>query len=454
MRTFLRSLAVVAVLFAAWLGVVASGWLPRPRADDLEAISALQAARTQVAGERNAFAMLYSFAHDVPAAQWEALAAADAAAYRANVDEPDRPLGLDTTYPAYPELPDPHPGLCAAWLPDCLPRVRAHLEETRALVAAGAGQLARGDRLAEYDHYRYGMYLRFDSPLGIGLRHYFRYLFTAIAIDHVDGNSEAAFARLCTTTAAWRRLRANADMLIIDMVGLAQMAGASRLYAEMLAELPADFDAPCDDVFAPLADAEFNQCAVFAQEFEGMQNSRRDAPGAALFAADGGRPGWLRAGLVRLLYNEPHALRLAARSLGRYCGAQHAARIAARSAAPLPDAPGCSALDRLFDPYGCWLADRETIAWDDYYLRVLDLDARLRLLGLARRLRASADPAAAFEARPAALDSPTHAFEHDAATGVVRMRPLNRQRGAHWAFRYRSGERDATAAVAQLPATP
>lgn len=62
----------------------------------------------------------------------------------------------------------------------------------------------------------------------------------------------------------------------MDMLGVAQMSNAARLYAEMLAEQPAGFVAPCPETFAPLSDVEINQCAVIRQEFLFLKNTLLD----------------------------------------------------------------------------------------------------------------------------------------------------------------------------------
>jgi hypothetical protein len=434
LRTLLSAAALLLAVALLWLAVVVSGWLPRPAPGDAESAAALHAARDSVGGRRNAFALLYSFARDVPESQWESVAAADAETYRRERHHADLTLSVDA-FPAYPGLAGDHPGVCNAWVPDCLPRVRAHLAELRPLVAVGAAQLARGDRLGEYDHYRYGMWMRYDSPLGIGMGNYFPLLFTSVAIDHLDGRTDQALGRLCGAATAWRRLRGNTDMLIVDMLGVAALAGASRLYAEIAADLPGGVEPPCDEVFAPLADREFNQCAVFGNEFAMIENSMNDVVATTL--ANDSTRSWFEGQVIDLTVNRAHALRLAARALGRYCQPIHRERIAARSTTPLPETRGCSVFDHLVDPVGCHIAGTEVPAYDDYYTRVLDLDGRLRLLQLALRLGAAADPAAAFDARPPELDSPIHAFAHDRAEALVRMRPIDQKRGETWAFAYR-----------------
>ena len=93
----------------------------------------------------------------------------------------------------------------------------------------------------------------------------------------VDGDVAGAFDRLCQDSATWRRLRARSDMLIQDMIGVAQMSNAAQLYAQILAEQPAGFAAPCPEVFASLSDDELDQCAVFRMEYLVWRNSMPQA---------------------------------------------------------------------------------------------------------------------------------------------------------------------------------
>ncbi len=442
MRKWMKAVLAVLALLVLWLGVVASGWLPRPTAEELAAIEALRPEPANVSGTRNAMELLYSFDYDVPESAWAAVAAEDIARFErtppASADAPPFQMLAGIQWPAYPKTPNEHPALCSPWVSECLSRVRANLDAARGFVTQGERRLARGEKLADYDHFRSVVVPRMDSPIPLQIAGYVPLLHTAIALDHVEGSHARAFERLCRSTASWRRLRSHTDILIVDMVGVAQIAGASRLYAEMLAELPADFEPPCPEVFAPLADTELAQCAVYRHEHQLFARTLADTPSVELRNYFGGPMG-LSALLPDLLWNRERSVRMIAVATGAYCGAAHHERIASRSPEPLAPARGCSAVDTIFDPIGCRMFGDFLPAYDDYYKRVLDLDGRLRLLGtvLWLRARGDQDPQAAFAARPPGLDSPGHGFTLDAAAGTVRMRPYDQKRGEYWEFPFR-----------------
>jgi len=451
MKFLLRTSLALLVLGLAWLTVVASGRLPRPTPEEIEALAAVRSAAAQVTGQRNAFAALYSFDHDVPEAEWEAVAAADLARLARHRASHGSSAGfeplIESGYPSYPEIARGNLAMCVTWKPDCLLRVRADPDSARAAVALGRDQLARGDRLGSYDHYASAIRPTVDSPIGLPLGNYINLLLTASAVEHVDGNSAAALDRLCRSTAAWRRLRANADMLIMDMIGVAVIANASTLYAEILAELPLDFEPPCNETFAPLADEEMDQCPVFAHEFRMWENTVEDMESAQIAAALGDVDSF-PAEFALNLVNEAHSVRKSALFVGQMCLPAHRERARLRSAKPLPRPELCGLSAWLFDPAGCQLFLLGVPNYDDYYIRVLDLDARLRLLGSAMWLRRqtagepedstapsrllTASRAAQFDTRPPGLDSPAHAFSIDPAAGVLRMRPIEKGRGEVW----------------------
>lgn len=88
-----------------------------------------------------------------------------------------------------------------------------------------------------------------------------------------------------------------------------------------------------------------------------------------------------------------------------------------------------------FDPFGCQYAPIVMPFYNDYYQRVLDLDARLKLLQSAIWLRAQpaeGDRVAQFAARPAELQSANHPMTLDAERGVLRMTNVQKSKGEYW----------------------
>lgn len=434
----LKWLGIMLLLPAIWLALVATHWLPRPEPGDAAVMALLKAPSANVDGKHNVFAGLQNFGYEVPESEWEAVAAADVAAFHQL--PPGRAYDTfrstaEGKYPAYPEIANSGPGLCNIWDPECLPEIRANLDAARSWVAKSASRLAHGEKLLAYDYYRYGFTPRVDSPIA-PVGGYFPPLLTSVALLHIDGDSVGAFDRLCRHAAGWRQFRAHTDLMIMDMLGIALVTGASRLYAEMLAEMPADFVAPCPQVFAPLLDAELDQCAISRFEFRSMENSLDTLPPEHVWSTVTGGSRTLThlfAGLV----NNDHAKMLFARAAARFCTDEHQARIRMRSAAALPVQPVCGMTAKIFDPLGCWISGA-SIDYDPYYFRVLDFDARLKLMSTLISLH-GLDPAAAkaaFDARPDSLRSPEHEMSIDTRTGTVQMVPLDKHRGDRWSLPY------------------
>jgi hypothetical protein len=426
----LKWLGGLLLLALLWMGLVATEWLPRPTAEDLALQETLARAPANTGGQRNAFALLQVFGHEVPESEWQAVAAADVAAFAQAQPGSAFKSTAEGRYPAHAEVPGKEPSLCSVWDPECLSKVRDHQSEARQWVSKLQARLVQGEALLGHDYYRYEFTPRADSPLA-PMGGYFPILMSAIALKHLEGDSEEAFAMLCRHTAGWRQLRSHSDLLIMDMLGIALMTGATRLYAEMLAEMPTEFAAPCPEVFAPLADAELDQCPVYLFELRAMNNTI-DALGDRHLSLYGESVSpILRAG--NSLMNKRHAKALYARNLGRYCTDAQYDRIRARTGEPLPEPAACSAFEWALDPVGCQVS-QASLDVEPYFKRLLDLDVRLKLLNtllLVRGLPADAAQTA-FDGRPAALRSAEHPMSIDTDAGIVRMIPLEKTRGNPW----------------------
>ena len=235
----------------------------------------------------------------------------------------------------------------------------------------------------------------------------------------------------------------------MDMLGVAQMSNATRLYAEMLGEQSVDFAPPCPETFAPLRDAEINQCASLRGEFLFSRNSFIDAVRTNAFAAHP-RPRWYTETLARLI-NERHVVGLTASAFAPVCGKANRERVRRRDPEPLPFAVACDGLAWGFDPVGCAQFFESVPTYNDYYQRVLDLDARLKLLHSALWLRTQpldGDRGSQFAARPAELQSAHHAMTFDAERSVLRMTNLQKSKGEYWELPYRT---PAAASVGSPP---
>lgn len=428
-------LAVLLGLPLLWTALVASQLLPRLRSEDVAAVAMLSQP-APIQGERNAFALLQSFDRDVPESDWERVAAEQMAKVQGSQLLDGYAVQAGTEYPAYPDMPTELKDVCSAWGGQCLTQVRAQTDAVRAYVAQSAARLARGERLLDYDHYRYGGTLRVDSPI-MPVAGYFNQLQMAIALRHVDGDSAGALEQLCRHVSGWRQLRARTDMLILDMLSIALISGGMDLYMDILAEMPADYAPPCAQAFAPLANSELQMCPILHAEFQSYRESARVLGTKVVLSVAGESSplGWFGT----LFDNPAHRDAVVARPLARFCSDAHQARVQARLATPILQAAGCNMEEWVFDPAGCKLSEL-MVDYDPYYHRQLDLDGRLRLLNLALRLRGLDAVAAqqAFDQRDADLRSAAHEMSIDTAAQVVRMRPLDRFRGEAWELSYAS----------------
>lgn len=438
MRKGLKVLLGLLGLVGVWLALVLTEWLPPETALERESVAAVEAPHPNVAGTRNAFAALQVFGLDVPPGEIESAVAGDVKAYAEfAAHRQDKPFEAPSAQ-KFAKLPVPAaadgPILCEGWKDDCLTRVRANREVVRERLARFEKIAAHGDALADYDYYHYEFVRRVDSP-GLTLAGLPQVFQTRVALDYADGKVDAAFARVCRDVRTWRTLRAHADMLIVDMIGVAMMSNGARLYAQMLAEQPPTFAPPCTDVFAPLADAELDQCAVFAFEYDTLKRTFQDAMEEA---AIGNEPD-LKSAITDKLVNKRHVIAGGAVANARYCLPAHRDRAHRRSGEALDSAPTCGAFAYAFDPVGCLLTQIAIPVYDDYYLRVLDLDARMKLVQSVVWLRAQpadGDRRAQFEARPDTLKSPANETRIDPDKALLSMVPFDKRRGATWDIPY------------------
>lgn len=428
LRWSLRIAFLLLVLALLWLGSIQAGWLPTSSAAQRDALASLERERAQVHGEHNAAEFMRLFEYVLDAEQLAQVSAEDQRVRAARIRSLEEDWNETVAEGRYPRLSS-WPSVewqCQAW-PDendqgCLPRIRAHLNEARTLLEASRERLAKEAELDGYDHVR----VRTDLALfPMGPPSAGGAVALAAALDHVDGRSEAALDRLCTHISTWRRLRSNNNSLITDMLGAAVLSRLLRLTAEISAEQPTLWVPACESALLPLSDTEVEQCPVFAGEFayqRQMLNS--EVLGAA---------GWGELG-ARVLWNQNHTEILMAQPLAWYCQPEHADRAKRRSAKPAPPQVICGPWQRAFNFAGCMLVDVGGPDLDRYYLRILDLDAKFRLVQVARWLREQ-DEAGDMELRlsmlPKALQSPEHrlGFGQD---GYLELTLLEQSRSATW----------------------
>lgn len=415
MKTLRILIAGLLALFALWLVLALSGWLPRIPADQRQALARLRSAPAPLPG-RDATIEVWLIDRNVPEAEWArwlALPAAEAQARLAKL-------------PATPGWPREYQA-CAGWGENCLARVAASTAVARALRDANAERLRRIEALQSENRHiaRVGMpaYTTPYPPLG-GLHAPVR---LDAALRFLDGDRQGALERLCRHARWWRGLRRDTDLLLVSSVGTAVVTGAGQSYVEMLQALPAGESPPaaCRDAFAPLADAELDLCRAMRDEFLRQTRALQQGIGG------GPDPAPLRRLARHLAYRPEASEALLAPSYDYWCSAAQRERAAARAEARMT-APGrCRADGWLFNYVGCTFAPIAAPTLPGWYPRVLDLDGRLRLVRSAEWLlaQAPAETATAFAQRPVKLRDPRQALEGPRCRPVLRYLP---RAGAPW----------------------
>lgn len=428
MRMIKWPLLSMLALATLWFGLVLSHWLPRPTAQEQAALAVLQQAKSQSLGERNAYAQLWLFDYDIPDDQIDAVMATDLAAIEqypaGQIMDPPFQSSAEGRFPSLP-LIDAGELSCARDGAACLATVSKDLVFAKAFVAEHQRRLEKEAALASYDHVKVLLAPRLDVQVS-GYRPSTAVVLAAAAVDHLEGRSERAVSRLCGYADTWRRLRANVDSLVLDVTGQAAISNSAGMLAEILAQRPDLDDAGCWGIFTPLSDDELNQCSTMAGEY-------RLFSGPALLAvpADASWSDRLQPHMV----NQRHMRGLFALPLGYYCQDEHAQRVAARTHIPAPPETNCSPIGKVFSPIACVLGAISSPSYEPYYRRLLDVDARLRLLNAARWMRAQSGeqmPSELMLSLPERYRSDVHPISFDVESGELVVRQLERRPNLSW----------------------
>jgi hypothetical protein len=364
----------------------------------------LLAATTPVEG-RNAFAALWLLPYGVPAGQFEAITAQDAArfAQRRPATDPNslpeaeawsRSVAAGRFGPPLPRSAD---ALLCSFGPGCLASVAARQEQVGAWRDAQGPLIARLGSLSGYDHVRNRFEPRPDTPLPP--LHMLRALPTLRALDHLEGRHDAALAGVCRDIAMWRRSGKDTDILVFSMIAVAALRTEVALMADMLAALPADHPLPaaCEAAFKAPADAEFGICSAMRGEARSVHGVIAET-GTLLHDAS--------APVLSSFFFDEAATR--ARMAPAYawpCGAEALAAVARDEPAQAPPHPqdGLS-FECLANRAGCLLASVTPPDFSRYLHRQQDARAWLRLMRTLMALRAQRDDGhAALAKRLAAL---------------------------------------------------
>jgi len=413
----LTGLVAGAALIAALYAVRSGG----PTPEEALALHALALPDGQ--GD-NAFDALWLLEYPVPEPERAAIVAADARleqawlnAVRAGEADLSQHVRRTVASGRYPrQVPDEAD--LDAFCPSvqdasCLAHVRARAEAVDAVLARHAPLLDRIEALQRYGHLR----SRFPDDLYVTLPTYQHILLarTRDARRFSRGEALPAMDALCRRAAALRRLAADSDQIIFHLIAL---RGATdhdaRLFADMLAELPAGMPVPpaCDAAFAPMSMQEADGfCRTMQGEFALMAGTLRRSHGIDAAA---------RSKLWRLadwfVYDPGH-------TIARVAVNQRAACAPELAHAILDDGPidAAAAVSPHFTPkclanyVGCRLADVAGGPFYQYARRLQDARARVALLGAVVALRRAREPA------PRASPSGDAASGHEAEAAFARV---------------------------------
>lgn len=441
MRKFIRwSFAILLALLLIVVGMWALSRMLGPNAAQRAALAELE--KESVVSGRNAFAAVWLLPYDVPEDRQQAITAEDAGRFGAMPSsEPGEFLSAEAstsvaarTYADLTPLEQDWQKFCNSRTADCLESVRADRAGYAALLARHARLVERSISLRQYGHYRSGLPLRNDVPLPR-----FQYAIAPLtrhALDFVEGRQDAALAGVCEDAGAWRRIGGHSDSLIARMIGIAYATdGYGRLFAEMLAELPASHPLPsaCSSAFAVPVLEDGLICDAMKGESKFIAEGMRALTGAA---SPVGNP--VDDFLFPALYDEEMTLARMAPSQAHACSDD--ARRAVLADTPMKSS-AVSTLDVGFDcvgnSLGCILAHAgsEDGPYDGYALRGQDYSARLRLMATLLWLRQQEDDGPLelqLRERPRTLVASGHPVEIADGGKSLRIKHFDDSRDAYW----------------------
>ena len=317
---------------------------------------------------------------------------------------------------------------------DCLPVVETDPDLYAALVERHAGIIRRAEALSNY--------AMIHHPRSEGLLdtvippyQYAKLPATRYAVDFVEGRRYEAFDRTCRGIDTWRRLGANSDTLITRLIGTAYSADIyGRLFVEMLARTPRDFELPqsCAEALVPLSVPELSMCRAMQGELFFLASATRQIE-------SGGREDMSASerALLPVLFSAEMTEAERAEHLAFYCSeeAKHAMSADRRIVRPEAE-PDLFRFECIGNPVGCVLSSIANPDFDNYSGRIQDANARLRLIAVLTRLRADTLDRRPFAARLDSAADSVGSAEREAVLSSdgrsVRLRNYDAWRGEYW----------------------
>jgi hypothetical protein len=380
----------IAALLMAYVVFMVAMRFREPSQQQQAALALLRQPIPPVVG-RDGSDALWLLGHEVPEAEQAAVAAELRRYYdqRAELNSTGRqqeaaklvnPLAR---YPERAKIGNDEEEFCDDRSPGCLASVRANQAAVDVALRKHQSALDAALGLSAYDGFRNGLQpnIQMEIPRYGGERRLVRTHFAAL---FAAGQKSEALSGLCADISGWRRLGANSDTLIGNMVGVAYVRNDLLLLAEMMAELPSDEPLPsaCEPALQPAQESELDLCQAIRGEFHFIETAiLQGLHDESQQSADR---------LLMVTVDKDRVPASVAPSYARYCDPQ--LRQLARQdkswllAGPRPAV--CNTLDRVADPIGCTLSELSTGAdFSKYVDRRTDVAAILALTRTVNWLR-------------------------------------------------------------------
>ncbi|MCB1553447.1 MAG: hypothetical protein KDJ14_06525 [Xanthomonadales bacterium] len=424
MRAMLKYLFLaVAVLLFGWAFIQWTEWLPRITPAQQSALALMRAPPERAMGAHNAWELFWLLPFEVPEQDVRAVLDEDIRALDALADGPFKGEFSSVAEDRYPRR-FPRPGgphrICAGDAP-CLTGVREDPAAAEAEWTASTSLLAAARQLGNYDHYRTPHRPSLQAPFP-NLTQAQPVMLLDVALQFSRGDTQAALARHCADTLAWRQLKGHTDSLLFESVTAAHLRRATSLYADMRGELPAGVALPadCRAAFGLPRAEERQSCDVYRAEYRMLDAAMQPQ----MLAQGPGEPAGLdgmRRWFADIAINQKAMSARSAERFAALCAVLDTPSKQIRQAIRA-GVHACGVAEKLFDPVGCILSDIASPAYTDYWKRDRDWEGSVRLVVLADALGQAADPSAAF----AAAQSLRSGFEQEVrfADGRLGMRPL------------------------------
>lgn len=411
---------IIGVPAAVALGVAALYTLSHlrgPTNDQRAALALME--QPMAAPGRNAFAAIWLLPYDVPPGELTATAEEDARRFAACLDDTaNTGTAACSKYTSvaaerYPQRVGSveMPASCSG--AGCLADARARRDEFQRWREQNADLIERVGGLSQYGHHQSGLPPSFFPPLP-PLAEVLPTLRADRALTFVQGRTDLALSQVCTDVITWRRLAPNSDSLVMGMFGQRVVTELTRLFADMLVELPAGQAVPaaCSIAFKAPAVAELSLCEPMKGELKLTRASFARMAASEEYGAMG-----------NVFFSRSMTDAGAAARLAQACEEDMARAFKSDKPVQVRAVDAGFRLDCVRNLTGCMLNDIAAGAYRDYQLRAQDHGMKLKLAGTLLWLREHSGDKRALEARLAERPVALRSAERDVAVvaGALRV---------------------------------